>query len=81
MDLYTVDSVRGGIIRLLLRRDENFKIELPQHELPGVQEGDIISAEIVAGSLIRFAMEEEETTATRSRIQAKLDKLKNRSGR
>lgn len=81
MELYTVDSVRDDVVRLLLRRDEAVVLSLPHRELSGVREGDIISAEIVQGAVIRFALEKEETEAARKRIKAKLAKLKNPSGR
>lgn len=80
MQLYTVDSVRDGVVRLLLRGDETCMFEFPERELPDVQEGDIISAEIVDGSLIRFALEEAETANARSRIKEKLAELKKRLG-
>ncbi len=81
MELYTVDSIGDGMARLLLRRDEAIVLMVPSQELPGVGEGDIISAEIVAGRVIRFVLEEEKTAAAKERIEAKLAKLKNRSGR
>lgn len=81
MELYTVDSIGDGVARLLLRRDESIVVSVPSHELPGVREGDIISAEIEAGRVVRFVLEEAETAAAKERIEAKLAKLKKRSER
>jgi|GEM_PF-5327125 len=80
MEKYTVDSVRDGRVTLLLRRDESVKIVLPQAQLPGVQESDIISAAISQGRVEDFKIEKAETQAVKVKIQAKLDKLKNRPG-
>lgn len=79
MELYTVDSVSDGIIRLLLCRDETVRVEILQSALPGVQEGDIISAEIVQGALVNWAKDQEARAAAMARIGEKLERLKNRS--
>lgn len=79
MELYTVDSVSDGIIRLLLCRDETVRVEILQSALPGVQEGDIISAEIVQGALVNWAKDQEARVAAMARIGEKLERLKNRS--
>jgi hypothetical protein len=79
VELYTVDSVSDGIIRLLLCRDETVRVEILQSALPGVQEGDIISAEIVQGALVNWAKDQEARVAAMARIGEKLERLKNRS--
>ncbi|MGI6365335.1 MAG: hypothetical protein ACOX2G_06290 [Bacillota bacterium] len=79
MELYTVDSVSDGIIRLLLCRDETVRVEILQSALPGVQEGDIISAEIVQGALVNWAKDQEARAAAMARIGEKLERLKNRA--
>ena len=79
MELYTVDSVSDGIIRLLLCRDETVRVEILQSALPGVQEGDIISAEIVQGALVNWSKDQEARAAAMARIGEKLERLKNRS--
>jgi hypothetical protein len=79
VELYTVDSVSDGIIRLLLCRDETVRVEILQSALPGVQEGDIISAEIVQGALVNWAKDQEARAAAMARIGEKLERLKNRS--
>jgi hypothetical protein len=79
VELYTVDSVSDGIIRLLLCRDETVRVEILQSALPGVQEGDIISAEIVQGALVNWAKDQEARAAAMARIGEKLERMKNRS--
>jgi hypothetical protein len=79
VELYTVDSVSDGIIRLLLCRDETVRVEILQSALPGVQEGDIISAEIVQGALVNWAKDQEARAAAMARIGEKLERLKNRA--
>lgn len=81
MEKYTVDSIADGLAVLLLRADESIRVTVSQWELPEVREGAIISAEIAAGRVVHFQVEAEETDAVRARIQAKLDRLKNRPGR
>lgn len=81
MEKYTVDSISDGMAALLLRKDETVRCTVSLQQLPGVREGDIISAEISSGQVVRFRIEEGETEAARARIKAKLEKLKKRSGR
>jgi hypothetical protein len=81
MEKYTVDSVSDGQVTLLLRSDEIVRVVVPVEQLPGVRESDIISAEIAADKVIRFSVESGETADVKAKIQARLDKLKNRPGR
>jgi len=80
MELYTVDSIADGLAVLMLRRDETVRFIISREDIPGAREGDIISAEIVAGQVVRFQVESEETDTVRARLKAKLERIKNRPG-
>lgn len=81
MERYTVDSIADGMVSLLLRRDEAVRCTISQEQLPGVREGDIISAEIRGTMVNRFRLETGETESVKARIEEKLQRLKNRSGK
>lgn len=78
---YTVDRITDGKVVLLDRGDENVQVVMDANEFPPVREGDIVdvtwTSEVGAASYTTIL--EDETNATRERIQSKLDRLKNKS--
>ncbi|PKL65162.1 MAG: DUF3006 domain-containing protein [Methanomicrobiales archaeon HGW-Methanomicrobiales-3] len=65
----TVDRIEGGIAILIGREDETVRITIPAGNLPkGCREGDILT----------LALERDEvaTAEARSRIAAKIEKLR-----
>jgi hypothetical protein len=81
MKLYTVDVITECLAKLLLREDEAVHVVVSVDQLPvGVQEGDIISAEISNnGHVIQAVIETKETAVQKEKVQKLLDKLKKKS--
>ena len=67
----TVDRIEDGIAILLIRPDEEFRIEIPVEFLPGdVKESDILS--------VSFKREVSETQEAKERVRDLIEKLKNK---
>ena len=68
----TLDRIEGSIAVLLLRDEESIKIDIPFLLLPPEsREGDILDISIVRDT--------QETEASKERVSALLDKLKNKN--
>ena len=68
----TLDRIEGSIAVLLLRDEESIKIDIPFLLLPPEsREGDILD--------ISIARDTQETEASKERVSALLDKLKNKN--
>ena len=65
----------GGLVTLLLRRDESVQVVIPATDLPGVSEGNILQADVKGKHVVDFFVEEDLTAQKRKRIQDKLKKL------
>lgn len=76
MELYTVDKISDGLVTLLLRRDEAVRTVVPVEQLLGVREGDLIRISFANGRVESYQVDIEKTSAQKAKIQAKLDKLK-----
>ncbi|GAA5262117.1 DUF3006 domain-containing protein [Methanocalculus sp. MC3] len=69
----TIDRFAGDYAVLLVRDDEDIKIDFPTTLLPaGCREGDIID--------IQIGRDEEATADARERVTASLGKLKAKNG-